>query len=235
MTGAVAYGRDVTGTDAAHPNRRHALAVTRACRLMDGSAAPPNLQELAYSAGYSRFHFHRMFKTFTGVTPHAYVSVVRARRVRHELAHAPTVSDAIYRSGFNSNGHFYSASPAILGMTPQEFRSGGRGTVIRYACAPSSLGPVLVAAADKGVCAVLAAAGAPGREVLARRFPLARLTAGDTGFAARVHAAVRRAEPPAAGRALLPADLLEVCLHERVRQELSGPGAAVRGAAPGPS
>lgn len=204
-------------------SRLHALAVARACRLMDESVVPLNLQELAHAAGYSRFHFHRMFKAFTGVTPHAYVSVVRARRVRRELTCAQTVSDAIYSSGFNSNGHFYAASSRILGMTPQEFRSGGRGVLIRYACATSSLGPVLVASADKGVCAVVPAVdGDPAHRVLARLFPSARLAEGDAGFAARVRAAVERGEPPAPGRALLPADVLEICLCERVRQELSG-------------
>lgn len=204
-------------------SRLHALAVARACRLMDESVLPPSLQELAYAAGYSRFHFHRMFKAFTGVTPHAYVSVVRARRVRRELSGARTVSDAIYSSGFNSNGHFYGASSRILGMTPQEFRSGGRGVLIRYACATSSLGPVLVASADKGVCAVVPAVdGTPAHQVLAGLFPAARPAEGDAGYAARVRAAVARAEPPAPGRALLPADVLETCLYERVRQELSG-------------
>lgn len=202
-------------------SRLHALTVARACRLMEESVVPPSLRELAHEAGYSRFHFHRMFKEFTGVTPHAYVSVVRARRVRRELTGAQTVSDAIYSSGFNSNGHFYGAASKILGMTPQEFRSGGRGVVIRYACATSSLGPVLVASADKGVCAVVPSAdGPPPHEVLAGLFPAARLAAGDAGFTARVHTAVTRAEPPAPGRALLPADVLEICLCERVRQEL---------------
>ncbi|NJP65489.1 bifunctional transcriptional activator/DNA repair enzyme AdaA [Streptomyces spiramenti] len=215
--------------DAPDPDRLHALAVARACRLMDESAAPLSLQELAHTAGYSRFHFHRMFKTLTGVTPHAYLSGVRAHRVRHELAHARTVSDAIYSAGFSSNGRFYAASPTILGMTPQEFRSGGPGVTIRHTVASSSLGPVLVAATDKGVCAVLpAASDTPGLRTLAGMFPLARLTAGDSGFATRVRAVVRRAEPPAPGRELLPTDLLTVCLHTRVRQGLSAPDPAPR-------
>ncbi|CAM5682703.1 hypothetical protein SAVIM338S_07383 [Streptomyces avidinii] len=143
-------------------NRYYADTVARACRLMDGALTPPNLDAVARSAGYSRFHFHRMFKSLTGVTPYAYWTAVRARRVRAELISARTVSDAIYRAGFNSNGQFYAASSAILGMTPQEFRAGGAGVRIRSAVGTTSLGPVLVAATGKGVCAILSDAGSGG-------------------------------------------------------------------------
>jgi AraC family transcriptional regulator of adaptative response/methylated-DNA-[protein]-cysteine methyltransferase len=202
-------------------NEHYARAVTKACRVIDESADPPSLDKLARAVGFSRFHFHRMFKAFTGITPHAYLSAGRACRVRFELSRAETVSDAIYNSGFNSSGHFYAASSQILGMTPTSFRSGGRGTVISVVVGECSLGPVLVAVADKGVCAVLLG---KDRYVLRRQvselFPEADFVAPDLSFVALVTETLHRAEPPALGRALLPADVLGLTLRERVRQAL---------------
>ena len=71
--------------------------------------------------GMSRFHFHRIFKAITGVTPKAYASARRAERVRSELAASRTVTQAIYDAGFNSSGRFYAQSAEILGMTPRRF------------------------------------------------------------------------------------------------------------------
>lgn len=213
------------------PHRYYADTVARACRLMDGALEPPNLDALARAAGYSRFHFHRMFKSTTGVTPYAYWTATRARRVREELAAARTVSDAIYQAGFNSNGQFYAASSAILGMTPQAFRAGGDGKVIRSAVGASSLGPVLVAAADKGVCAVLfagqdtAEGSEPGAGLwprLAELFPHAEHRVDDAWFAALVRRALARADVSEPGRDLLPPRMLRVCLQERIRQEFQG-------------
>lgn len=204
-------------------NQYCADPVAGACLLMDGAPAPLNLDVLARSAGYSRFHFHRMFKSLTGVTPYAYWSAVRARRVREELRGAGTVSDAIYRAGFNSNGQFYAVSSAILGMTPQEFRAGGEGLVIWSAVGLTSVGPVLVAAAGRGVCAVVAAGPESGagalRAGLAALFPRAEHREDDMWFAALVTQLLARADLPVAGRGLLPPQVLRVCLQERIRQE----------------
>jgi AraC family transcriptional regulator, regulatory protein of adaptative response / methylated-DNA-[protein]-cysteine methyltransferase len=132
----------------------HATVVARACRLIEQAEEPPTLDELAQAAGMSRFHFHRVFKAVTGVTPKAYVAGDRAKRVREELASRDTVTQAIYGAGFNSNGRFYAAAPGLLGMTPTQFRSGGNGNVIRFAVGQCSLGAILVAATGKGVCAI---------------------------------------------------------------------------------
>ncbi|MGH3873070.1 MAG: bifunctional transcriptional activator/DNA repair enzyme AdaA [Pseudonocardiaceae bacterium] len=199
----------------------YASTVTKACRVIDESAEPPSLDELARTVGFSRFHFHRMFKALTGVTPHAYLSAGRACRVRRELSRAETVSDAIYSSGFNSNGHFYAASSEILGMTPTSFRSGGHGAMIRFVVGKCSLGPVLVAIADKGVCAVLLG---KDRHALPRQlaelFPAADFVDPDSSLIELVTETLRRAEPPVLGRTSLPADVLGVALQQRVRQAL---------------
>src|SRR6266571_5180329 len=134
---------------------RRAAAMAKACRLIETAEEMPNLASLAASAGMSRFHFHRVFKTVTGVTPKAYAAAHRARRVREALPQSSTVTEAIYGAGFNSSGPFYAESGQVLGMTPARFRSGGSGAAIRFAVGECSLGSILVAATDKGVCAIL--------------------------------------------------------------------------------
>ena len=133
---------------------RQAAAVAKACQLIEQAEELPSLDALAQAAHLSRFHFHRVFKAVTGVTPKAYASAHRGKRVRDELAHSDSVTSAIYGAGFNSNGRFYAAASDLLGMTPTEFRAGGDGTVIRFAVGECSLGSILVAATDKGVCAI---------------------------------------------------------------------------------
>ena len=134
---------------------QHAAAVARACRLIESTDAAPDLDALAAAAGMSRFHFHRVFRSVTGVTPKAYADARRSQRVRQELSHSRTVTEAIYDAGFNSSGRFYEKSAEILGMTPTDFRAGGQRAEIHVATGKCSLGTVLVAATAKGVCAIL--------------------------------------------------------------------------------
>src|SRR5438034_9294841 len=161
----------------------HAGAVARACRLIEEAEEAPSLEALARAAGMSRFYFHRVFKAVTGVTPKAYAAGHRGKRVREELSSSNTVTEAIYGAGFNSNGRFYAAASDLLGMTPTQFRAGGSGNVIRFAVGQCSLGAILVAATDKGVCAI---EFGDDPEALVRglqdRFPNARLVGGDERF-----------------------------------------------------
>jgi len=136
-------------------SERNAALVARACRLIEQALAPPQLLRVASAVGLSRYHFHRIFKSVTGVTPKAYADAHRADRMRKALPASKTVTGAIYDAGFNSNGRFYAASPHVLGMTPGRYRAGGDRTVIRFAIGECSLGSILVAATDKGVCAIL--------------------------------------------------------------------------------
>src|SRR6266571_6971279 len=178
----------------------HAAAVAKACRLIEAAADMPNLEALAEAAGMSRFHFHRVFKTLTGVTPKAYAAAHRAQRVRDELSRTDTVTEAIYGAGFNSNGRFYATSSEVLGMTPTNFRSGGHGTSMRFAVGACSLGSILVAATEKGVCAILLG---DDPDALVRdlqdRFPKARLIGGDAAFEQTVARVIGFVEAPALG------------------------------------
>jgi len=166
-----------------------------------------NLQELADRVGLSLFHFHRVFKNVTGVTPKQYAVAQRADRVKRELGKAASVTEAIYAAGFNSSGRFYADTK--LGMTPSNYRKGGAGTTIRFAVGACSLGPVLVAQSARGVCAILLGEGA--REELRKRFPRATLIEDDNRAVAAAVAMVDRG-----ARFDLPLDIQGTAFQQRV-------------------
>lgn len=199
---------------------QHAAAVAKACHLIEAAEDMPNLQALAAATGMSRFYFHRIFKTLTGVTPKAYAAAHRAQRMRDELCRTDTVTEAIYEAGFHSNGRFYATSSEVLGMTPTNFRSGGPGTSMRFAVGACSLGSILVAATDKGVCAIMLG---DDPEALVRalqdRFPKAQLLGGDADFEHLVARVVGFVEAPALGLDL-PLDVQGTAFQQRVWQAL---------------
>lgn len=200
---------------------RQTQVVADACRRIETAAAEPSLDALAEAAGMSRYHFHRVFKSVTGVTPKAYAAAHRHKRVREELARADTVTQAIYGAGFNSNGRFYAASTRMLGMTPTEFREGGANTTIRFAVGECSLGSILVAATDLGVCAILLG---DDPDALAKdlqdRFPNARFQGGDERFESIVAIVVGFVEAPALGLNL-QLDVRGTAFQQRVWQALT--------------
>jgi len=199
---------------------RQAAAVAQACRLIEQAETPPSLAELAGAVGISQFHFHRVFKAATGVTPKAYSDAERARRMRVALNKKDTVTEAIYDAGFNSNGRFYAAAPGRLGMTPTRFRAGGDGETVRFAIGQTSLGAILVAATDKGIVAIQFA---DEPDVLLRdlqdRFPKAQLVGGDAEFERLVARVVGSVENPSAGFDL-PLDVRGTAFQQRVWQAL---------------
>jgi AraC family transcriptional regulator of adaptative response/methylated-DNA-[protein]-cysteine methyltransferase len=200
---------------------RRTAAVASACRLIEEAAEAPTLETLAASAGMSRFHFHRIFRTTTGLTPRAYAAAHRARRVPTELARRATVTEALYEAGFGSNGRFYATATKLLGMTPSAFRAGGPGIIVRFAVGSCSLGRVLVAATDKGVCAILL--GEEDRALtreLQARFPKATLTAGGAAFERLVATVVAFVETPQTGLAL-PLDIRGTAFQQRVWMALA--------------
>jgi AraC family transcriptional regulator of adaptative response/methylated-DNA-[protein]-cysteine methyltransferase len=194
--------------------------VAKACRLIETADEMPSLDALAESAGMSRFHFHRVFKTTTGVTPKAYAAAHRAQRVRKELIRSDSVTAAIYGAGFNSSGRFYATSAQVLGMTPTDFRSGGSGASIRFAVGECSLGSILVAATDKGVCAIFLG---DEPEALVRdlqdRFPKAKLIGGNRDFEQWVAKVIGFVEAPALGLDL-PLDVRGTAFQQRVWRAL---------------
>ena len=200
--------------------KQYATMVAETCRLIEAAEAPPNLDTLAQASGMSRYHFHRIFKAVTGVTPKAYGAAHRAKRIRETLTHSGTVTDAIYHAGFNSNGRFYATSAQMLGMTPTHFRAGGAHAVIRFAVGECSLGAILVAATEIGVCAILLGDDA---DVLVRdlqdRFPRANFIGADGKFEQLVAQVVGFVEAPALGLDL-PLDVRGTVFQQRVWQAL---------------
>jgi AraC family transcriptional regulator of adaptative response/methylated-DNA-[protein]-cysteine methyltransferase len=197
-----------------------AKAVARACRAIEEAEEPPTLEALAKIAGQSPWHFHRVFKAATGVTPKAYADAHRGKRVRDELKRADTVTEAIYSAGFNSNGRFYAASNGLIGMTPTGFREGGAGATIRFALGECSLGAILVAATDKGVSAITL--GDDPQELVRAfqdDFPNAQLVGGDKDFE-RIVAAVVGFVEGAPSEFKLPLDVRGTAFQQRVWQAL---------------
>ena len=199
---------------------QHAAKVTLACRLIEKSQSVPSLEQLAAQAGMSVFHFHRVFKAITGVTPRQYAAAQRGERMRQELGRATTVTEAIYGSGYNSNGRFYGESRQVLGMTPTVYRTGGANSDIRFAVGECSLGSILVARSEIGVCAILLGddPDALARE-LQDRFPHATLIGGDVEFEELVSRVVGFVEAPGIGLDL-PLDVRGTAFQRRVWQVL---------------
>jgi AraC family transcriptional regulator of adaptative response/methylated-DNA-[protein]-cysteine methyltransferase len=191
-------------------------AVRCACERIASAEEAPSLTDLAARAGLSQFHFHRVFKKVTGVTPKAYAAQMQARRAADGLRTAETVTEAIYDAGFNSSSRFYETATARLGMTPTAVRRGGQGALIRFAVGQASLGAVLVAATDKGVCAIMLG---DDPDLLVRdlqdRFPRAELVGGDPAFERTVAEVVGLVEAP--GRRLdLPLDIRGTAFQQQV-------------------
>lgn len=199
---------------------QHTAIVAEACRLIAESEGAPDLAALANHAGMSRYHFHRVFKTITGLTPHDYVIANRMQKVRKNLSSSDTVTEAMYEAGYNSSGRFYETTHEILGMTPSHFRAGGARTDIRFAIGECSLGSILIAKSDLGVCAISLG---DDPEVLIRdlqdTFPRANLIGGDEHFEQLVAQVVSFIEDPAIGLHL-PFDIRGTAFQQRVWQAL---------------
>ncbi|MBN9404576.1 MAG: bifunctional DNA-binding transcriptional regulator/O6-methylguanine-DNA methyltransferase Ada [Burkholderiales bacterium] len=207
-----------------------AALVARACRMIETSETPPRLDELATEVGMSPFHFHRLFKTETGLTPKAYSVAWRARKLREELSSADaSITDAIYGAGFNASSRFYETSGQLLGMRARDWRAGGAGAVIRFAVGQCSLGAILVAQSQRGICAILLGDN-PERLVrdLQDQFPKAELIGGDAAFEQLVAQVVGFVEAPATGLQL-PLDVRGTAFQERVWRALReiAPGTTV--------
>ena len=195
---------------------RDEAAVLAAIDEIKASEGLPRLDELAAAVGYSPTHFQRVFTRATGLSPAAYARALREERAREALAEGESVTDAIYDAGFESASRFYDSMQGRLGMAPSAWVKGGAGVTIRWAVVESSLGPMLVAASDKGVCRL---SFGRGREELERLFPKAELVEGGADFAALLQRVVAAIDDPASGRDI-PVDVRGTAFQERVWQEL---------------
>lgn len=213
--------------DNAPPQAQRAARVAAICRLMETSDAPLTLATLAEQAAMSPWHFHRLFKSVTGVTPKAWQQALRARRLRQALEQGDGVTDAIYRAGYASGSAFYREADAALGMTARQYRRGADRTPVEYALAACQLGHCLVAQSERGICAILLGDSAQALEAeLASLFPHAQ--PATEAFSARVDEVVRFLDG-AAARWTLPLDIRGTAFQQRVWQALRdiAPGATL--------
>ena len=191
--------------------------IAKALRLIERAEEPPTLDELAEVAGYSPFHFHRLFRRATGVTPAAYVRAERAKRAERALKESDTVTEALYDAGYAAPARFYADVPDRLGMTPSRWRDGGRGETIRWGVAETDFGPLLVAATARGICRV---AFEPDDTTLREHFPNARIEKGGAALDGLLADAVDYVTRPTA-KMSLPLDVRGTAFQQAVWRELS--------------
>jgi AraC family transcriptional regulator of adaptative response/methylated-DNA-[protein]-cysteine methyltransferase len=200
--------------DAGSPN---AAMIARACREIEDAETPPGLEALAARAGLSPFHFHRLFKAETGVTPTQYASAVRDRRAKAALKDGASVTEAVYHAGYGSASRFYDGAKSRFGMAPKAWREKGRGEDIRVATAPCALGQVLVAATEKGVCAIELGDDAEAMQTdFRRRFSNARAVEGDRDLETLVAKVVALVEAPSRASEDLPLDVRGTAFQHQV-------------------
>jgi AraC family transcriptional regulator, regulatory protein of adaptative response / methylated-DNA-[protein]-cysteine methyltransferase len=196
---------------------RDAEAVARAIALIDAADSPPSLDLLAEAVGYSPFHFHRLFKRATGVTPADYARARRAGQMERSLSSEARVTDAIYDAGYSGPSRFYEDAKRRLGMTPSAWRNGGAGVTIRWTVAETALGRMLLAATERGICRL---SFDEDEAELRRRFPNAEIVEGGDALSELVAGAVAAVERPAL-LPELPLDVAGTAFQQAVWRELS--------------
>ncbi len=201
-------------------SERRTEAVTAACRIIESTDSVPSIDTLASAVGMSRFHFQRVFKELTGLTPRAYAAARRGNRAREALAQGSNITQALYDAGFNSSGRFYEAAPDLFGMAPKDYRAGGTGLTIRFALGECWLGTILVAATERGVCAISLGDDANTLlQELQDRFPKAQLLGAEPDFEHWVAQVVGFVQQPSLGLDL-PLDIRGTAFQQRVWQAL---------------
>jgi AraC family transcriptional regulator of adaptative response/methylated-DNA-[protein]-cysteine methyltransferase len=189
-----------------------AAAVAASARAIDGAidsgTRSPSLAALAEASHVSPGHLRRAFIAVVGLSPHAYADARRADRLRSQLADGADVSAAIAGSGFGSTSRVYERTDDLLGMTPAQAKRGAPGETIRYTLADCSLGRLVVATTERGVCLVaFGESDAELAEEVARRFPRAVIEPAAGESRAWVEAVVELVDSPAGPDAAVAAEL----------------------------
>lgn len=158
--------------------------VERACRYLDEHLDHTvTLDELGEALDVSPYHLHRTFKRVMGISPRAYVDARRLETLKEGLRERDDVTTAMYDAGYGSSSRLYERAPAQLGMTPREYQRGGKGMVIASTVVESERGLLLVAATERGLCAVyLGDSESELEAMLAREYPEADIRRDDTAM-----------------------------------------------------
>ncbi|MEN3929846.1 bifunctional DNA-binding transcriptional regulator/O6-methylguanine-DNA methyltransferase Ada [Microvirga sp. W0021] len=196
---------------------RNGRLVAKACRLLEESAGDLKLDDLAAAVGLSPYFFHKQFRQITGVTPKEYSTQIRMKIMQENLSENKSrITDAIYDAGYGSSSRFYEKSDSALGMTPTEFRKGGKDKQIFFALAECSLGSVLVAQSQKGIVSI-ALGDDPDAllQELQDRFPQAELIGDNKDFDQVVASVIGMIERPGTSLSL-PLDIRGTAFQKRV-------------------
>lgn len=195
--------------------------VVRACRFIDEVEFSPKLDDIAAHVGVSRFHFHRVFKEIMGITPKAYSANKRRQKVKKGLQQTKRITDAIFDAGYENNSRFYENSAAFLGMTPKEFKAGGRGKNVIYTITTCPLGLMLLAATEQGICSI---EFGDEKQVLEQKlkqnFPHAHLANKNPEFDNWVKQALKLIGNKQGQESILPLDIQGTAFQQKVWKTL---------------
>lgn len=202
--------------DRADPGSEASLRMVRACRMLEGEEGLET-RELARRLGLNAFTLQRAFKKHVGVTPQAYRRRVLAERARERIPAAGSVSEAVYAAGYSASSRFYEGVGRELGMPPRQALTGGRGAEVRYAVRSCSLGALLVAWTERGVCDVrFGEDEAEAVRELRSRFPAAAsVRSAVPGWVDQVAQVIERPR-----RSDIPLDIQGTAFQQRVWAEL---------------
>lgn len=178
------------------------------------------LSLLAREFRRSPFHLQRTFKSVLGVSPKAYIDACRLRQVKQNLQAGHSVTTSLYAAGYGSSSRLYERTATQLGMTPEKYRRGAVAAVVRFTIASSPLGRMLIAATDKGICAIqFADSDNELQQGLMREFPFAVRRRDDSALAewkTRLARLIQGQEVPAS----LPLDIRATAFQRRVWEYL---------------
>ena len=175
------------------------------------------LDQLADLTGYSPTHFQRLFKRTVGLSPAALARALREERVREALESGANVTDALYEAGYSAPSRFYADTKGRLGMSASDWANGGKGRAVHWSVIATSLGQMLVAATETGVCCL---SFGEGEKELRARFPKAELIAAGDDFRALFEQVVAAVEVPSSDHSHIPLDVKGTAFQQRCWQAL---------------
>lgn len=205
--------------DKACPHALKMAKIEKACRLLEQDSTL-TLNALAEQVAMSPFHFHRLFKSVTGLTPKAWQQAARARRLRSALQQGDNITDTVLAAGFPDSSSYYRKADDALGMTAKQYRRGGSDVAVRYAISDCKLGRCLVAESERGICAILLGDNDGAlMEEIQTLFPHAQAESPEGDFAGRLQQVIHSLDN--SGTALaLPLDIRGTAFQQQVWQAL---------------